>query len=287
MPNSMTAFASRELSNTTGSLRLEIKSVNHRFFEFSPKMPDEFRALEPAVRASAQKLIQRGKVDLYVKFKAAAGANSLAVNEALVEQLITLASDLHNKHPELRPMGTAEVLMWPGVMQGQELDAEALRALFLSELGLLLTEFDAARRREGTQLAQLLLDRALGLRALREHALVLMPQIRAALKEKLNNRFAELKAELDPSRLEAELMLALQKMDVDEELDRLRVHLDEVERVLGLNEPVGRRLDFLVQELHRECNTFGAKSADARSTQISVDMKVLVEQMREQLQNLE
>jgi len=172
-------------------------------------------------------------------------------------------------------------------MQGSELDADALRALFLVELTALLTEFDLARRREGTQLAQLLLIRASGLRALREQALVLMPMIRAALKEKLLNRFAELKAELDPSRLEAELMLALQKMDVDEELDRLRVHLDEVERVIGLNEPVGRRLDFLVQELHRECNTFGAKSADARSTQISVDMKVLVEQMREQLQNLE
>ena len=287
MPHSMTAFASRELSNSIGSLRLEIKSVNHRFFEFSPKMPDEFRALEPQVRASAQKLIQRGKVDLYVKFKATAGANSLAVNEALVDQLINLASDLHNKHPELRPMGTAEVLQWPGVMQGTEQDSDTLRALFLSELNLLLIEFDAARRREGTQLTQLLLDRASGLRALRDQALLLMPQIRAALKEKLSNRFAELKAELDPSRLEAELMLALQKMDVDEELDRLRVHLDEVERVMTLSEPVGRRLDFLVQELHRECNTFGAKSADARSTQISVDMKVLVEQMREQLQNLE
>jgi len=287
MPHSMTAFASRELNDAIGSLRLEIKSVNHRFFEFSQKMPDEFRALEPQVRERAQKLIQRGKVDLYVRFKASAGGNSLAINTPLVEQLINVASDLHNRHPELRPMGTAEVLMWPGVMQGSELDAESLRARFLVELAALLTEFDLARRREGTQLAQLLLDRALGLRALREQALVLMPMIRAALKEKLSNRFAELKAELDPSRLEAELMVALQKMDVDEELDRLRVHLDEVERVIGLNEPVGRRLDFLVQELHRECNTFGAKSADARSTQISVDMKVLVEQMREQLQNLE
>jgi uncharacterized protein (TIGR00255 family) len=287
MAHSMTAFASREANHALAYLRLEIKSVNHRFLEFTPKLPDEFKSYEPMLRERAQRVMQRGKVDLFVRYKANATSAQLALNEALVEQLITLASNLHDKHPELKPLATADVLLWPGVMQAGEADSDALKTLFFAELDQLLMEFDQARQREGSALALLLRERLQALAALRLQAIALMPQIRSLLREKWEQKTAEIKATLDAARWEAELTLLLQKMDVDEELDRLRVHIEEMQRVLSLQEPIGRRLDFLVQELHRECNTFGAKSADARTSQLCIDMKVLVEQMREQLQNLE
>jgi uncharacterized protein (TIGR00255 family) len=201
--------------------------------------------------------------------------------------LLALADDLHNRHPELKPLSTADVLAWPGAVQGSEQDLDGLRKAALKVFAECLSEYDAARAREGDKLAQNLREKLAQLGALREQALLLLPQIKTALHERLQARVAEFRETLDPNRLEAELVLNLHKFDVDEELERLRIHLLEGERVLNLNEPIGRRLDFLVQELHRECNTFGAKSIDVRTSQLGVDMKVLVEQVREQVQNLE
>ena len=287
MARSMTAFANAESNGILGQLRFELRSVNHRFLEFGLKLPEELRALEPHLREMAQKSIQRGKVDLTLRFKAPIQQEALALNQPLVEGLLALADALHNRHPELKPLSTSDVLAWPGAVQGSECDSEGLKKAAISAFRECLSEFDAARAREGNKLAETLRDKLLQLGQLREQALLLLPQIKVALHEKLTLRLAEFKDTLDPSRLEAELILNLHKLDVDEELERLRIHLLEAERVLGLNEPIGRRMDFLIQELHRECNTFGAKSVDARTSQLGIDMKVLVEQVREQVQNLE
>jgi uncharacterized protein (TIGR00255 family) len=287
MAKSMTAFANAESIDDLGQIRFEMRSVNHRFLELGIKLPEELRALEPSLREHTQKLVQRGKVDLYLRFKAPPSQSSLTLNADLVEGLLKLADDLHNRHPELKPLSTANVLAWPGAVQGLEQDGEKLRAAALRCFQACLHEFDAARSREGDKLTRTLLEKVAQLSDLRTQALTLLPEIRNQLKEKMQQRLSEFKENLEPNRLEAELVMHLNKLDVDEEMERLRVHLLEANRVLSLKEPVGRRLDFLVQELHRECNTFGAKSIDARTSQISVDMKVLVEQIREQVQNLE
>lgn len=287
MARSMTAYASAEATSELGQLRLELRSVNHRFLELGFKLPEELRALEPKLRERIQKVAQRGKIDLSLRFRASPQSHELALNEPLVDGLLALAERLHNQRPELAPLSTANVLAWPGAVQSNELDSEALRSQVLQVLEQALREFEQARSREGNQLAELLGQRVRAIEALRAQALTLGPQIRAALGEKLRVRMAEFQATLDANRLEAELVMQLQKLDVDEELERLAIHLIEAERVLQLSEPIGRRLDFLIQELHREANTFGAKSVDARTSQIGVDMKVLIEQVREQVQNLE
>jgi uncharacterized protein (TIGR00255 family) len=287
MARSMTAFANAEYLGEFGQLRFELRSVNHRFLELGLKLPEELRALEPQLRELTQKVAQRGKIDLNLRFRAPASQSSLSLNADLVEGLLKLADALHNRHPELKPLSTADVLAWPGAVQGAEQDAEGLRQAAVNCFQECLREFDLARAREGDKLAQTLLEKVAQLTELREQATRLMPEIRTQLKEKMQLRLSEFKEGLDANRLEAELVLSLNKLDVDEEMERLRVHLLEAQRVLKLAEPIGRRLDFLVQELHRECNTFGAKSVDARTSQLSVDMKVLVEQFREQVQNLE
>lgn len=287
MARSMTAFGQADGQSPMGQLRFEIRSVNHRFLELGLKLPEEFRSLEPQLREAAQKRMQRGKVDVGLRYSANLGSDRLALNSPMVEALLAIADDLHNRHPELKPLTTADVLAWPGAVRGAELDTEALKAAALEVFQRALDEFDAARAREGEKLAETLRDKLAQLESLRVQALEMLPEIKTALREKLMARMAEFAESLDPARLEGELLLNLHKLDVDEELERLRIHLLEGQRVLNLREPMGRRLDFLVQELHRECNTFGAKSIDARTSQLGVDMKVLVEQVREQVQNLE
>jgi uncharacterized protein (TIGR00255 family) len=286
MARSMTAFSSAEQNTATSQLRIEIRSVNHRFLELTIKLPEELRSVEPHWRDRIQKRFQRGKVDVYVRYKSTA-AQVGSINDEAIAQLLKLAFALQTQHPALRPIGTAEVLAWPGVVAHAEVDTEALRGQANALLEQALDEFDAARTREGNKLADVLLERVQQLSTHREKALTLLPGIRAQLKEKLQARMTEFQGTLDPARLEAELVLNLQKLDVDEELERLRIHLLEAQRILATIEPMGRRLDFLVQELHRECNTFGAKSVDAQTSQMAVDMKVLVEQFREQVQNIE
>jgi uncharacterized protein (TIGR00255 family) len=287
MIRSMTAFATDECAAAGGQLSCELRAVNHRFLELSVRVPEELRSIEPALRERVAAKAVRGKVDLNFRYKPAPGTRSaLKVNEALLEQLSLLASSLNHRFPALRTDFT-DLLRHPGVLEEVELDQAGLQADALALLDRTLAEFVAARAREGANLAATLRERVDGIERIAAQVRGWLPDIRLALRAKLEAKLADLKLPLDPGRLEQEVVLNLQKIDVDEELDRLASHVAEARRVFGLPEAVGRRLDFLMQEFNREANTLGSKSVDARTTQAAVELKVLIEQLREQVQNLE
>jgi uncharacterized protein (TIGR00255 family) len=289
MIRSMTAFAAAKTETEWGQLSIELRSLNHRYLELFMRLPEELRVAEPQVREALSERLSRGKVDCTVRFKrdpGAAGAR-LQLNEQLAAQISELAQQASSLLPEARPSSLAEWLRWPGLVSEAEPD--------LSPLGNALTELVerasadmvAFREREGEKLATLITDRLAQVReqvaAVREW----LPEIRGNQRTRMDEKVSQLSTSLDPERLEQEVAILLQKLDVDEELDRLEAHITEVERTLALTKPVGRRLDFLMQELHREANTLGSKSVDSRTTQASVNLKVLIEQMREQVQNIE
>ncbi len=284
---SMTAFASGERSTLWGTLTCEIRAVNHRFLELGLRLPDELRALESSLRERIAQKLTRGKVDVSLRVRPPEGARaSLHPNQELLARLSELAQDLAARFPQLQT-DFVDLLQFPGVLQEAELDQAGLQAEALLLIDSTLVEFIAARQREGGKLAAVMLERLDAITVLVQQARDWMPEIRASLRQKFEARVADLRQPLDPGRLEQEMMLWLQKLDVEEELDRLDSHLIEARRVLALPEAVGRRLDFLMQEFNREANTLGSKSVDARTSQASVDMKVLIEQLREQVQNLE
>ena len=287
MIRSMTAFASGERSTRWGTIAAELRSVNHRFLELAVKAPEELRGAEPALRERLGARLQRGKVDLTLRFRPEpGGGGELALNTALVARLAELHGDLRTRFSDLAVEFT-ELLRFPGVVADQGLDAAALQNETLLLVEQVLEEFVAARGREGAKLAAAMVERLDGIAALAARIREWLPEIRSALRQRLELRLADLKLPLDPGRLEQELVLGLQKLDVDEELDRLDSHVAEARRVLGLDEAVGRRLDFLMQEFNREANTLGSKSVDQRTSQAAIELKVLIEQLREQVQNLE
>lgn len=288
MPRSMTAFGSAEGQTVAGALRIELRTVNHRFLEITLKLPEELRSFEPAIRELLSRRISRGKLDLSARLRSdPERADTLRLNHALTAQLLGLIDELTRRNGRLEAGSATALLNWPGVIAAAEVDSETLAAETLALLGQAVDALEAGRDREGQRLAEIMHERVLALRGLRAAAIEMLPQVRTTLRAKLEARIAEFGTSVDPQRVEQELVMLLQKMDVDEELDRLGVHLDEFARTLARHEPVGRRLDFLIQELHREANTFGSKSTDARTSQLAVDMKVLIEQLREQVQNLE
>ena len=283
----MTAFASAEADTGYGTLAIELRSVNHRYLELGLRLPDELRALEPQVRERVAAKLARGKVDLGLRWKpAVADASAIAVDEALVTRLADTAQALTAKFPQLQVDFTA-LLGWPGVLIERETDQESLRQAALDLLERALDEMVAARGREGERLGGFMRERLDGIERLVAEVRTHLPEVRAALRTRFDTRLAELKQPLDPGRIEQEVVLQLQRIDVDEELDRLTAHVAEARRVFGLKEAVGRRLDFLMQEFNREANTLGSKAADPRTTNAAVELKVLIEQMREQVQNLE
>ncbi len=287
MIRSMTAFAACERAATGGQLSCELRSVNHRFLELSVRAPEELRPVEAAFRERVAQKVSRGKVDLSLRLRAAPGARAaLTVNDELMSQLALLARRHHAQFPDMS-IDFVELLRYPGVVEEAELDAAGLQADAMALLDQTLAEFVAAREREGANLAAVMRERLDGIERIAAQVKGWLPEIRAALRAKLDARLADLKLPLDPGRLEQEVVLNLQKIDVDEELDRLASHVLEARRVLGLPEAVGRRLDFLMQEFNREANTLGSKSVDSRTTQAAVELKVLIEQLREQVQNLE
>lgn len=286
-PKSMTGFAAVEDAGSDGTLRLELRAVNHRFLELSCKLPEELRSIEPLLRERVAKRVQRGKLDATLRWRAAAGGSEPALDERVAGGLLGALAELRRSHPDLRPPSVGELLQWPGLLRVPEIDGATLAERAGKLIDRALAEFEASREREGAKLTEAIHSRRELLLQLAAQARELGPEIRAAQQEKLRQRYAEAGIAADGTRFEQELVMALSKLDVDEELDRLATHLDELKRVLGRNEPVGRRLDFLVQELHREANTFGAKSIDARTSQLSIDLKVAIEQIREQVQNLE
>jgi len=287
MIRSMTAFAACERPATGGQLSCELRAVNHRFLELTVRAPEELRSIESSFRERVAAKVARGKVDLGFRFRAGAGTSAeLKVNQALLDQMSWLANRLRPSFPDLRTDFT-ELLRFPGVVEEAGFDQAGLQAEAVALLDETLAQFLAAREREGANLAAALRERLDGIEKIVAQVRAWLPEIRAALRARLDARLADLKLPLDPGRLEQEVVLNLQKIDVDEELDRLASHLAEARRVLGLPEAVGRRLDFLMQEFNREANTLGSKSVDSRTTQAAVELKVLIEQMREQVQNLE
>ena len=287
MIRSMTAFAACERAATGGTLACELRAVNHRFHELSVRAPEELRAIEPALRERVALKVSRGKIDLALRFRPSAGGRSeLKVNEALLAQLAQAAQRIDQGFPGVRTDFT-ELLRFPGVVEEDALDQAGLQAEALALLDATLAEFVAAREREGAKLAAVMIERLDGIERITTQVKQWLPEIRAALRAKLDAKLADLKLPLEPGRLEQEVVLNLQKIDVDEELDRLASHVAEARRVFGLPEAVGRRLDFLMQEFNREANTLSSKSQDLQTTRLAVEMKVLIEQMREQVQNIE
>jgi uncharacterized protein (TIGR00255 family) len=287
MLRSMTAFASAEADTGHGSLAIELRSVNHRYLELALRLPEELRALETARRERVAAKLARGKVDLGLRWKpTAASAAAIAVDEDLVARLADTAQMLAAKFPQLN-VDFASLLGWPGVLRDQGTDQESLRQSALALLDAALDEMVAARAREGERLGGFLRERLDGIERIVAEVRAHMPEVRAAMRARVDTRLAELKQPLEPGRVEQEVVLQVLRIDVDEELDRLSAHIGEARRVFGLKEAVGRRLDFLMQEFNREANTLGSKAADPRTTNAAVELKVLIEQMREQVQNLE
>lgn len=286
MIRSMTAYAGGERGTRWGTLGCELRSVNHRFLEVGVRLPEELRALEPQLRERVAARISRGKLDLVMRLRAPDAAPTLAVDEALVEQLGGLARRLHSRFPDMR-IGFTELLAYPGVLRGEAVDAAALQAEALALLDETLDGFVAAREREGAKLTAAISERVDAIERIAGEVRGLIPAIREGQRAKLAARLADLPHPVDPGRAEQELVLWLQKLDVDEELDRLVSHIGEIRRVLRQREPVGRRLDFLLQEFNREANTLGSKSVDSRTSNAAVELKVLIDQIREQVQNLE
>lgn len=282
---SMTSFGRQEQSGDWGSAVWEIRSVNHRYLEISIRMPDDLRSIETRVRERISSRISRGKVDCQLRYQQAAGSGTLQVNTALVAQLVQAAGSLQVKDaPALAPM---DLLRWPGVIERPATDMDALSGKLMEMLDTALEAIVQTRQREGAKLKALLRERCTAIKRIIATLRTQLPAILQGLRTRYAERAREMQVELDKERLEQELLFLAQKMDVAEELDRLEAHLQEVERVLEQREPVGRRLDFLMQEMNRESNTLGAKSAALEQSSASVDLKVLIEQMREQVQNIE
>jgi uncharacterized protein (TIGR00255 family) len=286
MIRSMTAFASAERAAPWGTLACELRAVNHRYLELSLRLPEELRGLEPMLRERIAARVQRGKLELGMRLRSAAGSGDLQLNQPLLRRLSELARDCVGDFPNMQ-VDFAELLRYPGLIEQAEIDPDALRAEAQGLIDEVLDEFARAREREGENLAKAMRERLDGIAAVAVQVRGWVPEIRQALQERLRVRLLDLKQPVEPGRFEQELVLGLQKIDVDEELDRLDSHVAEARRVLGLREAVGRRLDFLMQEFNREANTLGSKSVDSRTTQAAVELKVLIEQLREQVQNLE
>ncbi|ATD66957.1 MULTISPECIES: YicC/YloC family endoribonuclease [Luteimonas] len=286
MIRSMTAFAARERSTEWGTLACEVRAVNHRFLELGTRIPEEMRGVEPALRERVAAKVSRGKVDVGLRLRAAEGGGELQLNRALLTQLQGLAQELRDGFPELRA-GLTDLLQFPGVLQSRGVDPAALQVEVLALLDEVLADFVEAREREGGKLVTAILERVDGVAAIAAEVRTLMPQIREGQRAKLQARLDDLPHPVEPGRMEQELVLWLQKLDVDEELDRLDSHVVEIRRVLTQREPVGRRLDFLLQEFNREANTLGSKSVDRRTSQAAIELKVLIDQIREQVQNIE
>ena len=287
MARSMTGFARREMRGDFGFLIWEVRSVNHRYLDMSLRLPEELRGLEGECRERIAAEVRRGKLDGQLRFEPPSREAVLQVDEARVRavgQAAMKVAGLLGAHTPLSPL---DVLRWPGVVEEPALDVAAVGTAALKLLTDALADHAAARSREGERTTAVLRDRAdrIGgiVSALRNKQSGMLDQLR----EKLRARLEELKVQVDPQRLEQELVMLAQRLDVAEELDRLGSHLKEFENTLKGSEAVGRRLDFLMQEFNREANTLGSKSQDAVITQQVVDLKVLIEQMREQVQNLE
>jgi len=288
MINSMTAFARESYLGEEGELVWEIRSVNHRYLELFVRLPEELRGLEPLVRERVGKRLKRGKLDCMLRYRPGQGRRgALSVNRPLVQGLQAAARELGELLERPADPSPMELLRWPGVLEEQPADLTPVQTQAAELLERTLDGLVATRGREGERLADLIIQRCRAMHIHSRDVKERMPQLLEEIRGRLTARLQEVLEQLDPNRLEQEMVLFAQRLDVDEEMDRLATHLDEVTRVLEQGGAVGRRLDFLMQELNRETNTLTSKTTDVEVTRHAVDMKVLIEQMREQIQNIE
>ena len=288
MAHSMTAFSRQQIDSEWGALTWELRSVNHRYLEPSIRLPENFRSLETPIRKQLRDKLNRGKIECQLRFKA---VESSKINWQLDKDMITRLSRANSEINRLtggdHSLKNIDILKWPGVISDESLDEEIFNNEVLELFDRALDDLIMARKREGESLKNMLLKRIESIQSITDAIRVKMPNIIAKQKENLFLRLEELKAEFEPTRLEQEIAILAQKADVDEELDRLDAHVNEVVRILESEGQIGRRLDFLMQELNREANTLSSKSIVVETTQGAVELKVLIEQMREQIQNIE
>ncbi|MBT8063144.1 MAG: YicC family protein [Gammaproteobacteria bacterium] len=288
MIRSMTAFARREHRAQWGEIVWELRAVNHRYLEMGFRLPEDLRSMESACRKAIGSRLKRGKVDsaLKVNFDDIA-SSEIQLNEGLLDSLITRATELGKKLEQPGAISPLSLLRWPGVVAESKRDPGPIEQAALTLLDETLTALSEARAAEGARIRDMLIERLDGIETHVRDVRKRMPEVMQRMREKLTTRLEELKQDVDRDRIEQELVILAQKMDVAEELDRLDSHIEETRKVLDRKDAVGRRLDFLMQEFNREANTLGSKSNDPQTTACAVDMKVLVEQMREQVQNIE
>jgi len=288
MTASMTAYGRTEETNETGHITWEIRSVNHRYLEVNIRLPEELRMLEAKIREHISNKLKRGKVDCSLRFDTdETSGDSLSINTELSNSLVKTAESIQSSMANPAALNAMDVLRWPGVINRDMIDAESISEPLLKQLDMTLESVVETRLGEGEKLQAMILERCDNIAALLLAFKEKLPEIQKMLRDRLTQKSQELDIELDKDRLEQEILLLVQKSDVAEELDRLDAHMGEVRQVLQKNEPVGRRLDFLMQELNREANTLGSKAANLDYTNTSVDLKVFIEQMREQIQNIE
>lgn len=284
---SMTGYATASAELDSGSLTLELRAVNHRYLDIQLRMPDELRSLEGALREAITAQLQRGKVECRINYAVRSAQSGATLNRDLLQQLAVWNKEVQALLPDARSLGVADVLRWNGVLETPAASADELHAALLGLLQGALQEFSASRAREGERLKEFLLQRVEKIEALRNGVMPHVPAAISAYEQKLIARLREAMQNAEDERVRQEITLFASKIDVDEELSRLASHLAEMRRVLAQGGAVGKRLDFLMQELNREANTLGSKSVDAEVSRSAMEMKILIEQMREQIQNLE
>lgn len=287
MTLSMTAFARGDRQTDLGTYSWEIRTVNSRYLELHFRLPDNLKALETALREKLRNSLSRGKVECTLKYIGAESSGDITVNTDMVANLNQAADQVHGVIGPGNALDALEILKWPGVLNTPQLDMAKVSAEALELFDNTLKDLIDMRGREGAALQQFIEQRLESIASEVEKVKAVLPDLLAAQKANLQSKFEDLQVNLDPERLEQEMVIILQKADVDEELDRLQAHLKEVKRILKQSGPVGRRLDFMMQELNREANTLSSKSLSPQTTQNAVELKVLIEQMREQIQNIE
>lgn len=284
---SMTGYACATAEVNSGALSLELRAVNHRYLDVTMRMPDDFRSIEVSMREKISAALVRGKVECRINFQARNAQVTGAVDNNVMQALLQQAQKISTTFPDARPLSVAEILSWPGVVSSAASSDDELKQTVFSLLEQALVEFNAARAREGEKLQTFLLERLVKIAELSREVAPRMPAAVKAYEERLINKLKEALNNVDQERLCQEIALFASKIDVDEELSRLLSHIEEVKHVLAKGSPVGKRLDFLMQEFNREANTLASKAVDVEVSRCALDMKMLIEQMREQVQNIE
>jgi len=287
MPRSMTAFARNTIDFPWGSVTCELRSVNHRFLETSFRLPETLREIEMPLREIARKKLTRGKIDCSMQMAFNNSDATINADLDLAKRYIDIAEQIVDQINQPAPISPLDIMRWPGILKDQDIEPESLHKAAIEAFSTTVDQLLDGRQREGDKLADIIEQRLVGIESQLKIVRENLPDILAHQRNRLNEKLADMKSQLDQDRLEQEMVIISNRADVDEELDRLDTHLAEIRRVLTNNEPIGRRLDFLMQELNREANTLGSKSIAGVTTQASVELKVLIEQMREQIQNIE